>query len=163
MTSSLEISAIIILIILIGGLIYLNILDYFTLKKSKSASLYRSFIVPDGKSITLSAPSGYTLSIDQVFVGTGPVPGSTQDTVTACYSAMQDLDSSCKMSTPVFKKGSNISLSTTISDKVSGQTTATISEDDVTQTIYDSGRGSNCIPTSDCTAYVFGTYECVPS
>ena len=167
MVSSLEITVIIVLIFLIVGLIYLNI-KYYNLIKTARQSLYRSFIIPEGKSETLKAPDGYTMAIDKLYVGVGPTPGSDSTQASTCYTSLQDLiDSSsglpCKLPTIVYCKNRGITLSETIPQKIQGQSTATVSADDVDQTITDSGRDEGCVSNADnCTFYVFGICEYVP-
>jgi len=161
MVRTTEIAIIIILIIIIGGLITLNVQNYFKVKKARSFSLYRSFNIPKGHSVTLNAPSGYTLSIDKIFVGTGPLPHSEPDVAKSCYAAMQDLDAKCKNPTQVYWKGTENKISTIIPNKVEGKTIINISSDDVDRTIQNAARDSVCIPSTSCTIYVFGIYECL--
>lgn len=168
MVGSLEISAIIVLVFVIGGLIYLNI-KYNNLVQTSQKSLYRSFIIPDGNDGHLVAQDGYTLSIDRLYVGVGPLPSSNEQQVRDCYAGMQDLTDlssgfPCKLPTLVYRKGQTNNLSDTISNNVEGQLTVTIPKEDVDKTITDSGKDEGCVSgTSNGGFYVFGVYECIPS
>lgn len=156
MINSIEISAIIILSIIIGVLIWLNIVNKEWVKKSQSGSRYGSFNVPSGKSLTLTCPSGYTMKLDKLFVGSGPFPGANSSQIEACYSSLQD-SIECKIPTPVYSSKSSTNLSTTLSDACDGKSTCTISTDDVNDIIDSASRG-DC-NSEDCTSYIFGIIE----
>lgn len=157
MINSIEISAIIILSIIIGVLIWLNIVNKEWVKKSQSGSRYGSFNVPSGKPLTLTCPSGYNMKLSKLYVGSGPYPGASSDQIEACYSSLQD-NVSCKMPTLVYSSsGGSSNLSTILSDACDGNNTCTITENNINNIINSASRDS--CETENCTSYVFGIIE----